>query len=199
MRVLVVAIAFTWLGLSGMLAAAEEVSALAIRAFNISPDDSAWAIIRATPFVLEVHDGSRVRRVALNGVDAISDVAPDPSIEWSADGKFVSVLYRSTDSGNSVEVYEAVGLAMIFKSDVGDAKWLKAGHRLIFIPAKVELGSLPEPGMLVFDARLRTARTIASDSTFDGAIATGTRYVIAPAASLRDGAIERRYVRVRVD
>jgi hypothetical protein len=175
------------------------VTGYGVRAFAIAPGGGKWALIRSTPFLLEVYYEKSMRTVELTQLNKVSDLAPDPSIDWSADGRFLAVLYNSAETESTVEVYDLLGPTKIFTSAVGDAKWLKAGHKLICVPAKSALGSLSTPGLLVFDAAARRKYLIQPNQSFDGGIATARTEVIAQAASLSNGAIIRRIVRIRIE
>jgi hypothetical protein len=165
--------------------AADRVPSQEAVAFAISKSGESWAYISAKPFVLEVRRSGQKLRAPMKELDAVSDVSPTPSIEWSQDGQYILITYRNEESASSVEVYDARSLKRLIIHPVTDARWLKAGTEFVAVPASGELGENESRGLLIFNVKTGAMRRVADQYIFVGRLDAGDKYVIAQ--SLKKG------------
>lgn len=166
-------------------------------AFAISKSGESWAYISTKPFVLEMRRSGQKLRTPMKELNAVSDVSPSPSIEWSQDGQYIMITYRNEESASSVEVYDARNLKRLLIHPVTDARWLKTGAEFVAVPASGELGENQSRGLLIFNVKTGTMRRVADQHTFVGRLDAGDKYVIAQSLKMGiQGTTE--FVRVNV-
>ena len=176
---------------------ADRVPSQETVAFAISKQGNGWAYISTKPFVLELRRSQQKLRAEMKELNAVSDVSPSPSIEWSQDGQYILITYRNEESASSVEIYETRNLKRLFIHPVSYARWLKTGQEFVAVPASGELGENESRGLLIFNAKTGAMRRVAEQYTFVGRLDAGEQHVIAQ--SLKKGVPgATEFVRVNV-
>jgi hypothetical protein len=164
---------------SASLSAADRIPSQGSVAFAINRSGESWAYISAKPFTLEVRRQGWNRRTNLGELDAVAEVSPSPSIEWSQDGRYILITYRSEEGSSSAEVYDARSLKRVLFQPVSAARWLKAGAEVVAVPASGELGEHSLRGLLIFNVKTGMKRRIADRHVFVGGLDAGEKFVIA--------------------
>ena len=158
-----------------------------------------WAVLSRDPYELRVCSSSApLRPLALNQLNAVTDVSPNPRLEWSADGKYLALIYASGEVESTVEVFEPLSLKRVAIETVGAARWLQSKHLLVYRPAPSGLGEFDSFGIVVLDPASGRRRRFATDLALDGAIETSERHVLAMQILRKGQQYQVRSVRIEV-
>lgn len=164
--------------------AAEPVLSGGVVALSMAKDGSGWAMIRSRPYAIELHKNGRVFKLRLTELDAVTDVTPDPSLEWSWDGRFVMIKYSSEESSSTIEIFATDDPKRVARFPADDAKWLLTGHRLVVVEANTALDTMKaQRGLIVFDPVRNERLRIAEDHVLVGRVDTGVRHALAQSIS----------------
>lgn len=167
--------------------------------FSVARDGNGWAAIRSQPYSLEVQQNERSSKVRLTELGTVTDVAPNPIVEWSWDGRFLMVKYLSEESASTIEIFEVSSLNRVARFPADDAKWLLSTHRLVVIEANADLDIMKtQKGLVVFDPLRNERQRIAEKYVLVGKVDTGVRHVLAQSISKRGDQIIIEPVKILV-